>query len=40
MSDRVAATSVVVENGRVTGIYVMRNLLKLTRLDQPVALAR
>jgi hypothetical protein len=35
-----AATSLVVENGRVTRIYVMRNPRKLTRLDQPAELAR
>ena len=35
-----AATSLVVENGRVTRIYVIRNPLKLTRLDQPAELAR
>ena len=35
-----AATSLVVENGRVTRIYVIRNPRKLTRLDQPVELAR
>jgi RNA polymerase sigma-70 factor (ECF subfamily) len=36
----VAATSLAVENGRVTRIYVMRNPRKLTRLDQPAELAR
>jgi RNA polymerase sigma-70 factor, ECF subfamily len=35
-----AAVSLVVENGRVTRIYVMRNPRKLTRLDEPAALAR
>jgi hypothetical protein len=35
-----AATSLVVENGRVTRIYVMRNPRKMTRLDQPAELAR
>ncbi len=35
-----AATSLVVENGRVTRIYVMRNPRKLTRLDRPAELAR
>jgi RNA polymerase sigma-70 factor, ECF subfamily len=35
-----AAASLVVENGRVTRIYVMRNPRKLTRLDQPAELAR
>src|ERR687892_902655 len=32
--------SLVVENGRVTRIYVVRNPRKLARLDQPAALAR
>jgi RNA polymerase sigma-70 factor (TIGR02957 family) len=35
-----AAVSLVVENGRVTRIYVIRNPRKLTRLDQPAELAR
>jgi RNA polymerase sigma-70 factor (ECF subfamily) len=35
-----AATSLDVENGRVTRIYVIRNPQKLTRLDQPAELAR
>jgi RNA polymerase sigma-70 factor (TIGR02957 family) len=35
-----AAVSLVVENGRVTRIYVIRNPRKLTRLDQPAVLAR
>jgi hypothetical protein len=35
-----AAVSIVVENGRVTRIYVIRNPRKLGRLDQPVQLAR
>ena len=35
-----AATSLEVENGRVSRIYVMRNPQKLTRLDQPAGLAR
>ena len=35
-----AATSLVVEDGRVTRIYVIRNPRKLTRLDQPAELAR
>jgi len=35
-----AATSLVVENGRVSRIYVIRNPRKLTRLDQPAELAR
>jgi RNA polymerase sigma-70 factor (TIGR02957 family) len=35
-----AAVSLVVEDGRVTRIYVMRNPRKLARLDEPAALAR
>ncbi|MFD9317216.1 RNA polymerase sigma factor SigJ [Streptomyces sp. NPDC060053] len=34
------AVSVVVENGRVTRVYLMRNPRKLTRLDEPAELAR
>jgi RNA polymerase sigma-70 factor (TIGR02957 family) len=34
------AVSLVVENGRITRVYLIRNPQKLTRLDQPVALAR
>ena len=34
------AVSLVVEDGRVTRIYVMRNPRKLTRLDEPAELAR
>ncbi len=34
-----AAVSLVVENGRVTRIYLVRNPRKLTRLDQPAELA-
>jgi RNA polymerase sigma-70 factor (ECF subfamily) len=34
------AVSLVVENGRVTRIYLMRNPQKLTRLDQPAELTR
>jgi RNA polymerase sigma-70 factor (TIGR02957 family) len=34
------AVSLVVENGRITRIYVMRNPHKLTRLDEPAHLAR
>jgi len=34
------AISLVVENGRVSRIYVMRNPQKLTRLDEPAALVR
>jgi RNA polymerase sigma-70 factor (ECF subfamily) len=32
--------SLVVENGRITRIYAIRNPHKLTRLDQPAALSR
>jgi len=35
-----AAVSLVVENGQVTRIYVVRNPGKLTRLDEPAELAR
>jgi RNA polymerase sigma-70 factor, ECF subfamily len=35
-----AVLSLVVENGRVTRIYVMRNPRKLARLDEPAELAR
>jgi RNA polymerase sigma-70 factor (TIGR02957 family) len=35
-----AAMSLVVEDGRVTRIYVMRNPLKLARLDETAELAR
>ncbi|MFG2563621.1 RNA polymerase sigma-70 factor [Streptomyces sp. NPDC048496] len=35
-----AAVSLVVDNGRVTRIYVVRNPRKLTRLDEPAELAR
>ncbi|MEW2571803.1 RNA polymerase sigma-70 factor [Streptomyces sp. NPDC047070] len=35
-----AAVSLVVEEGRVTRIYVVRNPHKLTRLDEPAELAR
>ncbi|MET8167803.1 RNA polymerase sigma-70 factor [Streptomyces sp. NPDC005329] len=34
------AVSVVVENGRVTRVYLMRNPRKLTRLEEPAELAR
>jgi RNA polymerase sigma-70 factor (ECF subfamily) len=34
------AVSLVVDNGRITRIYVMRNPGKLTRLDEPAELAR
>ncbi|WP_029136671.1 RNA polymerase sigma-70 factor [Nakamurella lactea] len=34
------AVSVVVEDGSITRIYLMRNPQKLTRLDRPAALAR
>ncbi len=36
----ITATSLVVENGRVTRIYAMRNPQKLTRLDRPAELSR
>ncbi|MDR3032068.1 MAG: RNA polymerase sigma-70 factor [Kitasatospora sp.] len=35
-----AAVSLVVEDGRVTRVYLVRNPQKLTRLDQPADLAR
>jgi RNA polymerase sigma-70 factor (ECF subfamily) len=35
-----SAVSVVVEDGRITRIYVVRNPRKLTRLDEPAELAR
>jgi len=35
-----AAVSLIVEQGRVTRIYVVRNPHKLTRLDEPAELAR
>jgi hypothetical protein len=35
-----AAVSLVVENGRVTRIYVIRNPRKLARLDETAELAR
>ncbi|WLQ41523.1 RNA polymerase sigma-70 factor [Streptomyces laculatispora] len=35
-----AAVSLVVENGQVTRVYVMRNPRKLTRLDEPAELVR
>jgi hypothetical protein len=37
---QLAAVSLVVENGRITRIYAMANPRKLTRLDEPAALAR
>jgi RNA polymerase sigma-70 factor (TIGR02957 family) len=37
---RVAAVSLVVENGRVTRIHAMANPRKLTRLEEPAELAR
>ena len=37
---QLAAVSLVVENGRVTRIYLMRNPRKLTQLDEPAELAR
>jgi hypothetical protein len=35
-----SAVSVMVEHGRVSRVYLMRNPRKLTRLDQPAELAR
>ncbi|MFH8467369.1 RNA polymerase sigma-70 factor [Streptomyces sp. NPDC017991] len=35
-----AAVSLVVEDGRITRVYVVRNPHKLTRLDEPAELAR
>jgi hypothetical protein len=35
-----AAVSLVVEDGRVSPVYLVRNPLKLTRLDEPADLAR
>ena len=35
-----AAVSLVVEDGRVSRVYLVRNPLKLTRLDEPTDLAR
>ncbi|MFE4311554.1 RNA polymerase sigma-70 factor [Streptomyces sp. NPDC056517] len=35
-----SAVSLVVENGRITRIYVVRNPRKLTRLDEPTELVR
>jgi RNA polymerase sigma-70 factor (TIGR02957 family) len=35
-----AAASLVIENGRITRIYVVRNPRKLMRLDEPAELAR
>ena len=35
-----AAVSLVVEDGRVTRVYLVRNPRKLTRLDEPAGLAR
>ena len=34
------AVSLVVEDGRVTHVYLVRNPQKLTRLDEPTDLAR
>jgi RNA polymerase sigma-70 factor (TIGR02957 family) len=36
----VAVVSLAVENGQITGIYVIANPRKLTRLDEPAELAR
>ena len=35
-----AAVSLVVADGRVTRVYLIRNPRKLTRLDEPADLAR
>jgi RNA polymerase sigma-70 factor (ECF subfamily) len=35
-----AAVSLVVEHGRTTRVYLVRNPRKLTRLDKPADLAR
>jgi RNA polymerase sigma-70 factor (ECF subfamily) len=35
-----SAISVVVEDGRITRIYVVRNPRKLTQLDEPTELVR
>jgi RNA polymerase sigma-70 factor (ECF subfamily) len=35
-----AAVSLVVADGRVSRVYLVRNPLKLTRLDEPTDLAR
>lgn len=40
IDDRLAAVSLVVENGRVTRIYAIANPQKLTRLDETAKLAR
>ena len=40
IDDRLAAVSLVVENGRVTRIYAIANPHKLTRLDETAKLAR
>ncbi len=37
---KLAAVSLVVENGRVTRIYATANPRKLTRLDEPAELTR
>jgi hypothetical protein len=34
-----AAISLVLDDGRVTGVYVVRNPRKLTRLDEPAELS-
>jgi RNA polymerase sigma factor (sigma-70 family) len=39
-SEQQAAVSLVVEGGRVTRVYLVRNPRKLTRLDEPAHLAR
>jgi RNA polymerase sigma-70 factor (TIGR02957 family) len=40
IAGQLAAVSLVVENGRVAGIYAVANPRKLTRLDEPTELAR
>jgi hypothetical protein len=40
IAGRPAAVSLAVEDGRVTRVYLVRNPRKLTRLDEPTALAR
>ncbi|WP_371660526.1 RNA polymerase sigma-70 factor [Streptomyces sp. NBC_00280] len=40
MNGEPTAVSLVVENGQVTRIYIVRNPQKLTRLDEPAELAR
>ena len=40
VAGELAAVSLVVEDGRVSRVYLVRNPLKLTRLDEPTDLAR